>query len=93
MLSSAAWCCLQRLQGRVYPELSPRDQQSGWRSSYALANMYRDGAEATGAHAGTVGGQIVWRTSVLTSCWRHGQGSFWAHFGLLPDAFSNACLL
>ena len=52
VLSAEAYNFPQRLQERVYPELSPRDQQSGWRSSYALANMYRDGAEATGAHAG-----------------------------------------
>ena len=43
---------VQKLQARVHADLSARDRESPWRCSYALANMYRDGSEATGAHAG-----------------------------------------
>ena len=42
----------QKLQARVHADLSARDRESPWQCSYALANMYRDGSEATGAHAG-----------------------------------------
>ena len=37
----------------MHADLSPRDKESPWQCSYALANMYRDGSEATGAHAGS----------------------------------------
>ena len=38
---------------RVEAELAARDVQSGWSASYALANLYKDGSEAVGAHSGT----------------------------------------
>ena len=39
MLSNVVLCCSQRLQERICPKSSWGDQQSGWRSSYALVSM------------------------------------------------------
>jgi len=50
---------MQKLQARLHAELSPRDKESPWQCSYALANMYRDGSEATGAHAGSYHSQFL----------------------------------
>lgn len=44
---------MRRLQPRVEPDLAPRDRGGAWAASYALANFYRDGDEAVGAHSGT----------------------------------------